>query len=85
MGNPKAVTCRCTDCQFVILDQLQFDNNSAIHGGALDINASTPNPVIVRGSDFMSNRARIIGNDADSNTSVVLAGNGGAIRCLGGQ
>ena len=77
--------CRCTDCEAVILEQIQFDNNSAIHGGALDVNASTPTPVIVVDSDFMSNTARIISDDPGTNTSIVLAGNGGGIRCLGGE
>lgn len=76
---------RCTDCEAVILEYVQFDNNSAIHGGALDINSSTPTPVIVKASEFMSNTARIISDDPGTNTSIVLAGNGGGIRCLGGD
>lgn len=51
----------------------------------MDINASTPTPVIIVGSDFMSNTARITSDDLGTNTSIVLAGNGGAIRCIGGE
>ena len=79
------IICRCTDCEAVIMEQVQYDNNSAIHGGALDINASTPTPVVVVASEFMSNTARIISDDPGTNTSIVLAGNGGGIRCLGGD
>ena len=79
------INCRCTDCEAVIMEQVQYDNNSAIHGGALDINASTPTPVVVVASEFMSNTARIISDDPGTNTSIVLAGNGGGIRCLGGD
>ena len=70
----------------VILEQVQFLNNSAIHGGGLDINATLPNPVIIVASHFTYNSARVV-TEAAGNASVraTLAGNGGAIRCLGGE
>ena len=84
------MTCLCCDrcegCLAVILEQVQFLNNSAIHGGGLDINATLPNPVIIVGSQFTYNSARVVTNDdGDSNLTTVLAGNGGGVRCLGGR
>ena len=77
---------RCQGCLAVILEQVQFLNNSAIHGGGLDINASLPNPVIITASQFTYNSARVLPDDAgNSSLRAILAGNGGAIRCLGGM
>ncbi|KAL0048014.1 hypothetical protein WJX82_005700 [Trebouxia sp. C0006] len=77
---------RCEGCLAVILEQVQFLNNSAVHGGGLDINATLPNPVIIVGSQFTYNSARVVtDDDGDSNLTTVLAGNGGGVRCLGGN
>lgn len=77
---------RCEGCLAVILEQVQFLNNSAIHGGGLDINATLPNPVIIVSSQFISNSARIVtDDDGNSNLTATLAGNGGGIRNLGGE
>ena len=78
--------CRCQGCLAVILEQMQFLNNSAIHGGGVDINASLPTPIIITASQFTYNSARVV-IDAQGNSSVraTLAGNGGGIRCLGGE
>lgn len=78
--------CRCQGCLAVILEQMQFFNNSAAHGGGLDINATLPNPVIVTASQFTTNSARVVADEAgNSSVRATLAGNGGGIRCLGGK
>lgn len=70
----------------MILERMQFLNNSAIHGGGLDINATLPKPVIITASQFASNSARVVDEEAgNSSVRATLAGNGGAIRCLGGK
>ena len=80
--------CRCEGCLAVILEQAQFINNSAIHGGGVDINTTLPNPVIIVDSQFTYNGARVVEDNEDaanSNLTTSLAGNGGGIRCLGGE
>ena len=86
MRNVYDVCDRCEGCLAVILEQVQFLNNSAIHGGGLDINGTLPNPVIIVNSQFTYNSARVVtDDDGNSNLTTTLAGNGGGIRCLGGE
>ncbi len=76
----------CEGCLAVILEQVQFLSNSAIHGRFLDINTTLPSHVIIVGSQFTYNSARAVTDrNGNSNLTTVLTGNGRGIRCLAGQ
>lgn len=82
-----ALTCRCEDCLLVVVEKLRFVNNTATDGAAFDINNTTPYPVIITDCMFDGNEALTMRNPlaADNSTAQVAVGNGGGVRCLGGN
>ena len=78
--------CSCEQCLVVMVERAQFVNNTATHGAAIDVNTTLPIPVIITQSMFDSNHANVLTKaQIAENVSLAHAGDGGALRCLGGE
>lgn len=69
-----------------MVEQVQFTNNTATHGAAIDLNSTVPIPVIITQSLFDANQANILtAAQIADNVTLAHAGDGGGLRCLGGE
>ena len=69
-----------------MVEQVQFTNNTATHGAAIDLNSTVPIPVIITQSLFDANQANILtAAQIADNMTLSHAGDGGGLRCLGGK
>ena len=69
-----------------MVERVQFTNNTATHGAAMDLNSTVPIPVIITQSWFDGNQANTLtAAQIADNMSLSHAGDGGGLRCLGGK